>query len=128
MATQEQPVTLTDEQMARIAAFLRDPGSIEPPTRVEEDHPAESEPALDTEDGEVDILVQTLTKERVARGLTQEAVAKRMGVTVEKLQLLESGTLDARLSTLRVWSKAVFMEISARSTKPGKGRIRANRR
>ena len=45
-------------------------------------------------------VIEQLTKRRVAQGLTQADVARRMGTTQPYIARLEAGANDPRLSTL----------------------------
>ncbi len=86
------------------------------------------EPEEVTLEEDTDPMIEVLVKERHARNMTQAEVAKHMGVNPAYVSQLESGELDPRLSTLRRWHAAVFMELVSRSTKPGPGRRTNNHR
>jgi ribosome-binding protein aMBF1 (putative translation factor) len=69
-------------------------------------------------------LVTDLTAERQAAGLSQTAVAARMGTSQSAVARLESGEADARASTLERYAAAVGCEINWRlqgSVTPGRG-------
>ncbi|HLN17328.1 MAG TPA: helix-turn-helix transcriptional regulator [Acidimicrobiales bacterium] len=56
-------------------------------------------------------LLRTLTEARVAEGLSQTAVAARMGSSQSVVARIEGGNRDVRLSTLMRYAKAVGREI-----------------
>lgn len=63
-------------------------------------------------------------KEREVLGLSQDELAERMGIPLDVLQLLESGGVDPRFSTVRRWTGALHISLLARSSKVGKGKRR----
>lgn len=63
-------------------------------------------------------LLDGLVARRVAAGLTQTEVAARMGTSQSSVARLESGTVDARLSTLERYADVVGARISARAPEP----------
>ena len=52
-------------------------------------------------------LIQALVSARLDRGLSQTEIAARMGTSQSAVARLESGDLDARLSTLERYAAAV---------------------
>jgi ribosome-binding protein aMBF1 (putative translation factor) len=57
-------------------------------------------------------LVRDLAAQRQAAGLSQTAVAARMGTSQSAVARLESGTTDVRASTLERYAAAVGGEIT----------------
>ena len=56
-------------------------------------------------------LLDALVGRRIAAGLTQTEVAARMGTSQSSVARLESGTVDARLSTLERYAEVVGARI-----------------
>ena len=56
-------------------------------------------------------ILAVLTAARLDQGLSQTAVAARMGTSQSVVARLESGALDVRLSTLARYAEAVGREI-----------------
>jgi transcriptional regulator with XRE-family HTH domain len=76
---------------------------------------------------ELDPIIIALKKERLVKGWTQWDVAKRMGYSAPSyVSQLESGQLDATLSTLRAWHAALGLELLTRAPQSGRGRPRTN--
>jgi len=59
-------------------------------------------------------LVRELVAQRLAAGLSQTEVAARMGTSQSAVARLESGSTDARASTLERYAAAVGGEINWR--------------
>lgn len=57
-------------------------------------------------------LAATLAARRQALGLSQTEVAARMGTSQSAVARLESGALDARLSTLERYAAALGQDLS----------------
>ncbi|HEY1698739.1 MAG TPA: helix-turn-helix transcriptional regulator [Trebonia sp.] len=57
-------------------------------------------------------LVRALAEQRQAAGLSQTEVAARMGTSQSAVARLETGTADARVSTLERYAAAVGCEIT----------------
>ena len=57
--------------------------------------------------GDVDDLIDRLVRRRQDLGLSQTVVAARMGTSQSAVARLESGGLDARLSTLERYAAAL---------------------
>lgn len=56
-------------------------------------------------------LLSELVAHRRDSGLSQRAVAERMGITESAVSKLESGSRDARLATLRRYAHAIGVEV-----------------
>jgi predicted transcriptional regulator len=56
-------------------------------------------------------LLDALVERRIAAGLTQTEVAARMGTSQSSVARLESGAVDARLSTLERYAEVVGARI-----------------
>jgi ribosome-binding protein aMBF1 (putative translation factor) len=69
--------------------------------------------------GERGRLVRELAEQRQAAGLSQTAVAARMGTSQSAVARLESGTADVRASTLERYAAAVGSEITWKLNRPG---------
>ncbi len=59
-------------------------------------------------------LLRALAKRRAKSGLTQQAVAARMGTSQPMVARLESGEVDAKLSTIERYAAAVETRVSWR--------------
>jgi ribosome-binding protein aMBF1 (putative translation factor) len=64
-------------------------------------------------------LVRELAEQRQAAGLSQTEVAARMGTSQSAVARLESGTADARASTLERYAAAVGGQITWKLNRPG---------
>jgi ribosome-binding protein aMBF1 (putative translation factor) len=64
-------------------------------------------------------LVRELVALRASQGLSQTAVAERMGTSQPVVARLEAGDLDSRISTLERYADAVGMELEIRLTERG---------
>ena len=67
-------------------------------------------------------LVRELVALRASQGLSQTAVAARMGTTQPVVARLEACDLDSRISTLERYAEAVGVELEIRLTERG-GRV-----
>jgi DNA-binding XRE family transcriptional regulator len=63
---------------------------------------------------EVDPLVLDLARRRMDRGLSQRQVATKLGITQQRLSLLERGRRDPRLSLLRRWQQVLQVDTDRR--------------
>src|SRR5271156_843276 len=63
-------------------------------------------------------LIRELAEQRPAAGLSQTEVAARMGTSQSAVARLESGTADARASTLERYAAAVGAQITWRLNNP----------
>jgi len=61
-------------------------------------------------------LVRELVALRASQGLSQTAVAERMGTSQPVVARLEAGDLDSRISTLERYADAVGVELEIRLT------------
>jgi len=61
-------------------------------------------------------LVRELVALRASQGLSQMAVAERMGTSQPVVARLEAGDLDSRISTLERYADAVGVELEMRLT------------
>jgi DNA-binding XRE family transcriptional regulator len=61
-------------------------------------------------------LVRELVALRASQGLSQTAVAARMGTSQPVVARLEAGDLDSRISTLERYADAVGVELEIRLT------------
>lgn len=59
-----------------------------------------------------------LTERRRTLGLSQQAVAERMGTTQSAVARLEAGGLDARMSTLERYADALGVELRLGLSEP----------
>jgi ribosome-binding protein aMBF1 (putative translation factor) len=66
-------------------------------------------------------LVRELAEQRQAAGLSQTEVAARMGTSQSAVARLESGTADARASTLERYAAAVGGQITWKLNRPEEG-------
>jgi len=66
-------------------------------------------------------LVRELAERRQAAGLSQTEVAARMGTSQSAVARLESGTADARASTLERYAAAVGGQITWKLDRPPEG-------
>ena len=64
-------------------------------------------------------LVRDLVALRASQGLSQTAVAERMGTSQPVVARLEAGDLDSRISTLERYANAVGVELEIRLTERG---------
>jgi predicted transcriptional regulator len=61
---------------------------------------------------DMDPLIRTLKRLRRARGLTQQRLAVKAGVSLGYLQRLEVGTHDPRLSTLKKLARGLGVPLA----------------
>jgi predicted transcriptional regulator len=66
-------------------------------------------------------VIDELAGARRAAGLSQTEVAARMGTSQSVVARLESGEIDARLSTLQRYAAAVGHELELGVRRPGHG-------
>lgn len=64
-------------------------------------------------------LLHALAAEREDLGLTQVAVAQRMGTSQSAVARIEAGEVDARLSTVERYAQALGRRVEWRITRPG---------
>jgi ribosome-binding protein aMBF1 (putative translation factor) len=72
-------------------------------------------------------LVRELVARRSSQGLSQTAVAERMGTSQPVVARLEAGDLDSRISTLERYADAVGFELEMRLTERGVGGLSTGR-
>lgn len=68
-------------------------------------------PTEDPRPTDVAGLVAALVQERTARGLSRNAVAKRMGSGPGTVQALEDGTNDPYVSTVQRYARAIGVRV-----------------